>query len=151
MKRVQRISRIKKIREFALKEVQMRYANLLRLLHGVEENISVCCQQENRLIESLYQLYSQKKRFSSDELMEIHQNLGSIRRWKVALLRQKKQLEEQLDSLRVEMLKKKQEKDVMERLEEKFYLDLVKDVTKKEMKEADESAVQRFVRNKVEV
>ncbi len=141
-----RVRRIKKIRDFALKEVQMEYAKVVQELWRLERESERMETFRSDLRRQFVELQKNKSGVRSEDLQEVYQFIVYTERVLFSLRRQIASLEEVLDRIRKVMMERKVERDIMDKLERRVELKILQEEVKEERKASDEKAVQGFFR-----
>ena len=140
---LERIRRIKRLREFELEQAQMAYAGLLNELSRLETEIEAYLRVRAEVIGKMRQIKlapeydGEDLRFTYGYLVYVEDVLSRLHREKEGLL-------ERIELARRQMLERKVEKDITEKLESKAKLELLSREVALERKELEENALQRY-------
>ncbi len=144
--KLSRVKRLLKIRSFELKEVQHQYAKVVTELTSLETEIEKMQSYRHKLQNELSGLLS-RQNTKADQIKDVYKFIASVDKTIFSLERRKDDLLSYLERLRVVMLERKKEKDIVEKIKSKVELELFKELLDKERKEADEKATQQFIQN----
>ncbi len=141
-----RIKRIKRIREHALKEVQMEYARVAQDIWRLEKESERIDEFRMELRDEFIQLQKRDKCVRSEDLQEVYQFIVYTERILLSIRHKIASLEKVLEEIRNRMMERKIERDVMDKLERRVEFRILQEELKEERKSSDEKAIQGFFR-----
>ncbi len=140
---LERIRRIKRLREFELEQAQMAYAGLLNELARLEGEIEGYLRVRAQVIGKIREIKLAQE-YNGDDLRFTYGYLVYVEDVLSRLHREKEALLERIELARRQMLERKVEKDITEKLESKAKLELLSREVALERKELEENALQRY-------
>ncbi len=143
---LRRIRRIKGIREFALREVQLEYAQVVQELWRMEKELEQVSLIRDELRNRFVELQSSGV-LQSEELHRIYHLLTLAEHTIFSIQSQIAVLEQRLEEIRNRMREKKIERDIMDRLERIVELQMSQEELRQERKDADEIALYRIAKS----
>ncbi len=141
-----RIKRIKRIREHALKEVEMEYAKLVQEIWRLEKEAEGIDEFRLRLRHEFVHLQERNNTIRSEELHRVYQFIVHSERILLSIRHRITSLEKVLEEVRNRMMEKKIERDIMDKLERRVEVRILQEELKEERKSTDEKAIQGFFR-----